>query len=238
MQGVALPEDIDYFKFTLAAETTITARLSGSVTDTVGTILDADGTAVSNNDDAYLSPDDSQFAVRATLAAGTYYLKVQPFGTHPKTGLYWLHVYESPNPGTTQATASDIDISTTAGGKISTAGETHYFKFVLAQATRVLLSGSSEDFKIDAELQNSGGTAVSAKTYQIPPYKTALDPSKVAVTDSFSIITSLSAGTYYLKVDVDSSSATSTGDYLVLLLTESAYEQHLEGLSLAPDRHR
>ncbi len=222
LQGAALPKDIDYFKFTLAVETTITARLSGSVTDTVGTILNANGTEVTN-DDAYLSPTATQFAVRAKLASGTYYLKVEPYGTSPKTGLYWLHVYESPNPGTTRATASDIDISTTAGGEISTAGDAHYFKFVLAQDTRVLLSGSSEDFKIDAELQDSGGLAVSAQTYQF-----AHELPGNAVVDSFSIITSLSAGTYYLKVEADSSSATSTGDYLVLLLTESTYERLLE----------
>ncbi len=222
LQGAALPKDIDYFKFTLAVETTITARLSGSVTDTVGTILNANGTEVTN-DDAYLSPTATQFAVRAKLASGTYYLKVEPSGTSPKTGLYWLHVYESPNPGTIRATASDIDISTTAGGEISTAGDAHYFKFVLAQDTRVLLSGSSEDFKIDAELQDSGGLAVSAQTYQF-----AHELPGNAVVDSFSIITSLSAGTYYLKVEADSSSATSTGDYLVLLLTESTYERLLE----------
>ena len=229
--SAARPEDFDYFKFELAAETTITARLSGMVPDTVGAILNADGIPVSNNNDAYLSPDDKQFAVRATLAAGTYYLKVEASGIGPEEGLYWLHVYESPDPGTTRATASDIDISTTAGGKISTAGEAHYFKFVLAQATRVLLSGSSEDFKIDAELQDSGGTAVSAKTYQIAH---ELPSPGNAVVDSFSIITSLSAGTYYLKVDVDSSSATSTGDYLVLLLTESSFEQHREDCPSPP----
>ena len=109
------PGDTDYFKLELTTATTITARASGFVADTVGTIFNADGMVVASNDDAYLEPSRTQFAVRATLDAGTYYLRVEPF-FGDKFGLYFLYVYESPEPGNSRASAAAIDISQTAGG--------------------------------------------------------------------------------------------------------------------------
>ncbi|WP_420443644.1 cadherin domain-containing protein [Candidatus Poriferisodalis sp.] len=212
--------DVDYFKLELAADTTISVRASGFVADTYGTILDADGESVAINDDSYLEPTRFQFALRATLAAGTYYIRAEPF-FGDDSGLYYLFVYESPEPGSSRATAHEIDISQTAGGDISPAGDTDYFKFTLDESTRVALVGSSRDLDIEVTLQNSVGTALNVNSYNI----------SIGSIDTFVIYDTLTAGTYYLGVQADQ--ASDTGTYLVLLRPDSTYERLAEACPAA-----
>ncbi|WP_420626623.1 S8 family serine peptidase [Candidatus Poriferisodalis sp.] len=213
--------DIDYFKFELAAETTITARASGFVADTYGVILNADGSIVATNDDAYLEPTRLQFALRETLAAGTYYIRVEPF-FGDDSGLYYLFVYESPEPGSSRATAHEIDISQTAGGEISATGDTDFFRFTLDESTRVALVGSSRDLDIEVALQNSFGADLDVNSYSI----------SIGSIDTFAIYDTLAAGTYYLQVQADQ--ATDTGTYLVLLRPDNTFERLSETCPAAP----
>ncbi|WP_419553140.1 S8 family serine peptidase [Candidatus Poriferisodalis sp.] len=213
--------DIDYFKFELAAETTITARASGFVADTYGAILNADGSIVATNDDAYLEPTRRQFALRETLAAGTYYIRVEPF-FGDDYGLYYLFVYESPEPGSSRATAHEIDISQTAGGEISPAGDADYFEFTLDESTRMALVGSSRDLDIEVALQNSFGADLNVNSYSI----------SIGSIDTFAIYDTLAAGTYYLQVQADQ--ASDTGTYLVLLRPDNAFGRLTETCPAAP----
>ncbi|WP_423922595.1 S8 family serine peptidase [Candidatus Poriferisodalis sp.] len=213
--------DIDYFKLELAAETTITARASGFVADTYGAILNADGSIVATNDDAYLEPTRLQFALRETLAAGTYYIRVEPF-FGDDSGLYYLFVYESPEPGSSRATAHEIDISQTAGGEISATGDTDFFRFTLDESTRVALVGSSRDLDIEVTLQNSFGADLNVNSYSI----------SIGSIDTFATYDTLSAGTYYLQVQADQ--AGDTGTYLVLLRPDGTFGRLTETCPAAP----
>ena len=214
------PGDVDYFKLELAAETTITARVSGFVSDTVGAILDSTGAVIESNDDAYLQPARFQFALRRTLPAGTYYIGVRPF-YGDDSGLYYLYVYESEEPGSSRATAAEIDISHTAGGEINPAGDTDYFEFTLDESRRVALVGSSRDLDIEVTLQNSFGTVLDVNSYS----------TSIGSIDTFAVYDTLAAGTYYLQVQADQ--ATDTGEYLVLLRPDSSYERLAEACPAA-----
>ena len=78
--------DIDVYRFTLTAPAYVSAWTEGSL-DTVGTILDSAGAAVTEgaNDDAdWVSSNNNNFGITKQLAAGVYYLHVAnwvPTGT-------------------------------------------------------------------------------------------------------------------------------------------------------------
>ncbi|WP_419553143.1 S8 family serine peptidase [Candidatus Poriferisodalis sp.] len=205
--------DVDFFKLELATATTITARASGFVADTVGAILDADGSVVASNDDAWLEPSHEQFALRTTLAAGTYYIRVKPF-EGDAAGLYYLHVYESPDPGNSRPTAAEIGTSTTAGGTIDSASD--YFTFTLDRSTRIVLVGVGEA-NIEATVQDSAGQVLGLNYYAL------VHRFFSGNLYAFAIFDTLEAGTYYLKVDGDQPG--DTGEYLVLLRPDAGYER-------------
>ncbi len=67
--------DVDFFRFTLASTTTITATASSSF-DSLGTLYDNNCTAVAEDDD---SAGNFDFRLQRTLSAGTWYLRVASF---------------------------------------------------------------------------------------------------------------------------------------------------------------
>ena len=77
--------DLDTFKFTLASAAVVSAWTEGATNlDTVGAILDGDGSWIASNDDAQTS--SNHMGVTAALAAGTYYVQVghwDPSGVGP-----------------------------------------------------------------------------------------------------------------------------------------------------------
>lgn len=68
--------DVDFFKFTIAARTTLTLKSTGSI-DTYATLYNSAGSVVTEVDD--ISSSDLNFSIRRTFAAGTYYLKVEGY---------------------------------------------------------------------------------------------------------------------------------------------------------------
>ena len=73
-------DDTDYFTFTISETTDIVIRTTGLVGDTVGTLLNSDGTKIlASNDDGYLQPSSLQFLIRTRLDAGTYYIGVKGY---------------------------------------------------------------------------------------------------------------------------------------------------------------
>ena len=77
--------DVDMFRFTLSASATVTLATSGS-TDTYGTLYTSTGGLITSNDDGNGYPN---FRIVRTLAAGTYYLKVNGYYS-TTTGAYSL----------------------------------------------------------------------------------------------------------------------------------------------------
>jgi Abnormal spindle-like microcephaly-assoc'd, ASPM-SPD-2-Hydin/Bacterial pre-peptidase C-terminal domain len=74
--------DIDVFKFTVAASTTLTLRTTGGI-DTYGTLYNAGGTVLAEADDS----TDLNFRIRRTFSPGTYYLAVDGYDSSV-TGSY------------------------------------------------------------------------------------------------------------------------------------------------------
>jgi hypothetical protein len=66
--------DLDVFKFTLTATTTVTLRTTGAI-DTYGTLFASNGSVITEADDAA----DLNFSIRRKLNAGTYYLEVSGY---------------------------------------------------------------------------------------------------------------------------------------------------------------
>lgn len=79
-------DDVDYFRVELTDPGTLNVGTAGDV-DTVGTLLDANGTTLAENDDSLYSVN---FAIERTLDAGTYYVRVA--GHEPVLGSYELRV--------------------------------------------------------------------------------------------------------------------------------------------------
>lgn len=76
--------DEDFFKFTVAARTTLTLKSTGSI-DTYATLYNSAGGVLTEADD--ISSRDLNFSIRRTFAAGTYYLKVEGYD-ETVTGAY------------------------------------------------------------------------------------------------------------------------------------------------------
>ena len=206
--------DADYFRLDLAEGTTIAVRASGSVRDTKGAILDADGDVVADSDDAYLLLDPYQFALRATLAAGTYYIRVESFCSGRSYGLYFLHVDQADEPGSSRAEAAGLDMGQTAGGRTDADGD--YFTFTLDESTRVALVGSSREADIEAALQDSDGSTLDVVNHQVNFWANG----NISI---FAIYGLLAPGTYFLEVDAQQSG--DTGEYLVLWRRDASYER-------------
>ena len=137
--------DVDYFELVLSETMHVAVRSGGLVADAEGAILDSNGTEIVSNEEIYLWPYPEQFAMRARLAAGTYYIRVnsvrlQPYGSG--AGFYSLHVDAAPEPGSTRATAADLGFGVTGGGIVDPASDVDWFRFDLDAAEQVFVSAS------------------------------------------------------------------------------------------------
>jgi len=102
---VVLPRNIDYqgdvdvFRFTLTATSTVTVGTTGSM-DTVGSILDSRGVSIVANDDVDANGQgdctmhNCNFGITKQLDAGTYYVQVAPWDP-AVTGPYVLNMTAS-----------------------------------------------------------------------------------------------------------------------------------------------
>ncbi len=215
--------DVDYFKLDLTAETTITVRTSGFVSDTVGQILDSAGAAIASNNDAYLVRNLGQFALRETLPAGVSYIKVRPHCDND-SGWYFLHVAESGEPASSKASAAELHMNEAAGGTTDPDGD--WFTFTLEESTRVALALSSIAADIEATLEDSAGTVLDVNQREVYPAAPASGIYPSAILDT------LAAGTYNLKIDA--AQPADTVAYVVLLQRDGGYEWLLGGCPGAP----
>lgn len=84
---LGVPKDQDVFQFVLTQTATVSMASTGTL-DTHGSLLDASGQTVAENDDLGVG---SNFRIRRRLLAGTYYIVVRSaFGT--ETGAYGLQI--------------------------------------------------------------------------------------------------------------------------------------------------
>ena len=89
--GTLTASDLDIFTFEVLEAGIVTVETEGS-TDTHGTLLDADGSTISDDDDR---GQNNNFRIVETVAPGTYYIEVKGFDDRA-TGPYTLKVNFEP----------------------------------------------------------------------------------------------------------------------------------------------
>ena len=174
-------QDADCFRFTLDARHTITLSTMG-LTNTFGRLYDVNG--------SFLTPDnrdndDSNFLIKKTLNAGTYYVEVTT--TTRAGGSYAAYISFLPpscHPGNF-ASISSIPYSS-FGFSLSPAGDRDCFRFTLNTVRTVTISTTSS---IDTfgQLYTSSGSLIESDDQD-------------GNGNNFEISRTLSAGTYYVEV--------------------------------------
>ncbi len=174
----------DWFSFTLTSPQVVDIYTSGS-TNTYGGLYDSAAGALleQDNDDG----SGSNFEISRELSAGTYHVRVSGEGSSA-TGSYTLYI----RPVTSVSLPY-----TSSGFSISSVDVVDWFIFTLTsdQQVNVYTSGSTNTYGI---LYDSAGTRLE-------------QDSSDGFGSNFGILRSLSAGTYYVRVSGEGSSA--TGSY-------------------------
>ena len=211
--------DDDYFKLVIGSSTDVILRSSGPV-NTKGTLLQSDGTtAITTNQEGYLvegsfdHKGNNNFLIRRTLAAGTYYLKVEDRSN--STGRYTVHASAASSPGTSRSAAAALTLDVAGAGSISSDTDADFFSFTLTEprTVGVTAAGSpagSGNLLINGELQAAGG----AKLRDYARYRAHREVG-------FRDIHRLDAGTYYIKVT--GSTTASRESYVILVYT---FDEH------------
>ena len=211
--------DDDYFKLVIGSSTDVILRSSGPV-NTKGTLLQSDGaTAITSNQEGYLvegsfdHKGNNNFLMRRTLAAGTYYLKVEDRSS--STGRYTVHASAASSPGTSRSAAAALTLDVAGAGSISSDTDADFFSFTLTEprtvgVTAAGIPAGTGNLLINGELQASGG----AKLRDYARYRAHREVG-------FRDIHRLDAGTYYIKVS--GSTAASRESYVILVYT---FDEH------------
>ena len=132
--------DEDYFRFTLSEATGIfiytTSYLSGFL-PTTGELQNSSGSLIkSDDDDAGIRRHGDQLFLWDSLAAGTYYVKVEA----PESGAYTLHTQLAPD-GSTLEDAVDINLGESIGGILDTSSDDEdFYRLELAQSADVFIN--------------------------------------------------------------------------------------------------
>ena len=196
--------DIDYFKFTLTAETGVLLFSRGEL-DTYGALHDGDGNLLRYSFDAPDPDDRDNFLIWGTRAAGTYYLLVEisPFST--KTGAYTVQARTLPDT-TGVSDAHEVDIDGFEYGLIHPQGDEDYFKFTLGAETDLLLTSGTLQWDTAAELLDSNSMSIEEND----------NGWLLGGEGLFVIRQKLAAGAYYVKVGVPSATEREVNRFHVL----------------------
>ena len=222
--------DQDYFEFTLDERSDVIIRSSGTF-DTVGEVLDDEGTLVAYNDDGHLS--GLHFLIRALLDAGTYYVRVTgyPLTIFTNTGVYSVRVETVAEPGSTLGTAVSLDFGRAQGGRISPASDVDYFRIDLTENKWVELRAVSETVDIEGDLLDSGGSSVDVNLYEWEIEEEDENGDEEEVAWGFTLSDLLPAGTYYIKITRDGPGVSTTGPYTVRMFEDVEYSRFINNCS-------
>ena len=203
-------DDVDYFRFQVSGTQTVTMYTTGS-TDTVGTLYDGSGRELTENDDG---GSGLNFRIERSLSAGTYYIRVRSFGTGTGTYTLRLETETAPPPdrdihGNTRSTATRIELPSATGGRmvdghIEPGDDVDYFRFEVSGTRRVSIWTSGNTDTVGRLEDRNGRTLASD------------DDGGTRL--NFSIVRTLSGGTYYVRVE---SYSTRTGPYTLRFEVES-----------------
>jgi trimeric autotransporter adhesin len=179
--------DLDYYRFSLSNNSSFQLNLSGLSIDADVQLLNSSGTVIGGSSNSGTANE----TIAQPLAAGTYYVRVSPYGSGSST--YNLTLSASPIASgiadDTLATARLITLGTTPqifNDSIGNGDLNDYYRFTLTESRsfQLGLSGLSSD--ADVQLLNSSGVSIGS--------------SSNSGTSSEAIDQQLTAGTYYIRV--------------------------------------
>ena len=235
----------DYFKFDLSAAATLLFFTNGPFVDSVAELQDSTGTRLNENDQAgfqlvsrrraeplgYEGMLSNFFMAQKDLAAGTYYLKVEPFRPND-TSLsipYAVYVNTVTSGGDSRAGAKRAILDLPLTGRLDSATDADYFRFNLDRETAVRLYAAavpieenimggvieSNHIDVEAEITDSAGTAVDAVIHTTPHASHVNDGHPHY---GFTTRATLPEGSHYVKI---SSPDGDTGGYLFYAYPDS-----------------
>ncbi len=209
--------DTDVYQLVLNASTDIWVMAIGEhegagdagPLDTVGELLDSDGSQLTENDDSKFPNNEKGFMLRRTLRAGTYYIRVQGYGSR-HIGPYTLHLRTAADPGSTTATAAPLTLRVPETGRISPRDDRDYFSLTLAEETYVFIVAMTfgSALPLTSTILDDEGNTVTAHVVTHADY-VGRGRSEV----SFTVRARLDAGTYHLRVR---RAGSATGRYLLV----------------------
>ncbi len=222
-----LPGDADYFKLVLTATTDVWVLAYGTLDSDEDEVLDTEGVLYGATQNQLQYADDSEFVgneegfmFRRSLAAGTYYIRVNGFFTED-VGPYTLHVRTATEPGATTATATPLTLRIPETGRITSSSDRDYFSLTLTEDLYVYIYALSFGSALPLS-----PTFLDDQNNEIPMHVipntnwSARGLSEV----SFSAWGKLDAGTYHIRI---APSGNRTGNYLLDPLV-STYNRMLE----------
>ncbi len=199
--------DVDYFRVQVSSSGALTVYTTGN-TDTYGTLQSSSGTTLETDDD---DGSGTNFSIARSVSAGTYYIAVRGYSSS-ETGSYTVHAsFQSGGSGgggsgggsddhsNTRSGATSLSLGGSRSGRIETGSDVDYFRVQVSSSgtLTVYTTGNTDTY---GTLQSSSGTTL----------ETDDDDGSGR---NFSIARSVSAGTYYIKVEEYGNNA--TGSYTV-----------------------
>ncbi|MCB4747989.1 MAG: PPC domain-containing protein, partial [Sulfurovum sp.] len=185
------------------------------LTDTYGSLLDANGHEVASNDNA--GGLDHNFRISRNITAGTYYIKVKHHNS-ALTGNYSLVSHFVPDDhGDSRSTATPINPNSTTAGRIDRAGDVDWFKIQISNSRRTLVVETTGSTDTVGELYDASGTQIATN-------------NNSGSGNNFKISKLIMVtGTYYVKVR--HSGTMGTGSYA--LVSHFALDDHGDSRSTA-----
>ena len=223
-------DDRDVFKLDLSGTsgtTDVWIYTTGEL-NTQGWLYDSNVDLLVFNNDSYIVGRQYGFNLRRNLSSGVYYLSVRSWAG--AIGDYTLHAEAVTDPGNTIGTATTLNLGPPIPGTIDTAGDSDYFRFVLAESKNLVvyaLSSGFYDRTRDLLLRE-------------PLHGTVLDDTGADIAENvydvgigFEIKDDFDPGTYYIKVTVPRSDATYPVPYTIHAYEDTDYTEFIDDCEAA-----
>jgi hypothetical protein len=175
----------DYYRFTLNNTSDFRLSMTGMTADADVQLLNGSGALISSS----AAGGASNESISSQLAAGTYYVRVYPYGGANTNYSLSLSAAPTDGAGDTMAAARLIGLGPTAVSftdQIGGADPNDYYRFTLSNTSDFRLSMTGLTADADVQLLNASGASIAY--------------SAAGGSMSESISSQLTAGTYYVRV--------------------------------------
>ena len=191
------------FRFTLEQATEVWMHSSHSalIPGPIGELMTDQGVRIDFNESSYHWSIVSEFGMRQSLAAGTYFIRVTRRWTSD-FGSFRVYVRTVTEPGSTAATATPLPFDTIKTGRIASATDQDFFQLTLDSRRNVLILATAfeENTPLDIKVFD-GDTQLDLFTAEQAHHSTFYRTIAGFVRDW------LDAGTYTIRVSAPEGSA-------------------------------